>query len=255
MLVDSHAHLVHKGMESPLDPLLARAQAAGIQRIINISTNLEELEAALLLKQSYPWIDHACAITPHDVAQLGETQFDAIAVHARQGHLIALGETGLDYHYMHAPKQLQQEFLERYFELAKECSLPVIIHCREAFADFFSILDQASVTQGVLHCFTGTLEDAHAVIERGWMLSLSGIVTFKNSVGLQEIAKWVPLESLLIETDAPYLAPHPYRGRSNEPAYLVHTAQYLAHLKGISFQELAQATAENAARLFRKTAS
>ncbi len=191
------------------------------------------------------------ATTPHDVDKEGEKAFPFMESAARSGALVAVGETGLDYHHYAETKELQKKFLRRYLALAKECHLPVIIHCREAFSDLFHILDEAgSELPGVLHCFTGTHAEAKEVIDRGWYLSLSGIVTFKKSQQLQEIAREVPLSQLLIETDAPYLAPDPYRGKQNEPAYLLSTAQFIANLRGLSLADLASATSHNARTLF-----
>lgn len=240
MLTDSHAHLIALGED--LEPALARSQAAGVKRILNICTTAEELKQGLALKKSYPWVSTAGATTPHDVAQLGEKEFAIFAEHAKKGALAAIGETGLDYHYMHSPKDVQQEFLQRYIALAKECGLPLIFHCREAFADLFALVDASGFSgPSVLHCFTGTLEEAKQVIERGWYLSLSGIVTYKKSEALREVAKFVPLSQLLIETDTPYLAPQSHRGKPNEPAYLVETAQCIASLKNIPLEELTSA--------------
>lgn len=252
MLTDSHAHLTHEGIKHELILAhLERAKEAGLTRIINIATTPEELRDGLKLKQQFPWIDHVASTTPHDVEKYGEKHFEIFEEHAKNGDLVAVGETGLDYYYDHSPRDLQQQFLIRYFDLATQCDLPVVIHCRDAFADFFKILDRHFKGKGVLHCFTGNLEEAKQVVERGWYLSLSGIVTFKRSLELQEVAKMVPLEQLLIETDAPYLAPHPLRGKPNEPAYIVHTARLIADLKGLTYEELAKATAQNAADLFK----
>ncbi|MFN0065679.1 MAG: TatD family hydrolase [Chlamydiales bacterium] len=249
-IVDSHAHLTARGLEEHLPDMLARAQEVGIDYIINICTNPDELERGLQLAQDYPWIANVAATTPHDVAKEGEAHFDAIASKAKE--LVAIGETGLDYYYEHSDRVLQQKFLRRYLQLAKLVNLPVVIHCRNAFADFFRIIDEEYKGHpGVLHCFTGTLEEAHEVVLRGWYLSLSGIVTFKKSVELQQVAREVPLDHLLIETDTPYLAPMPHRGKRNEPAYLVNTAQCIAALRGISYEELAMATSQNALALFR----
>ncbi|MCH9609737.1 MAG: D-aminoacyl-tRNA deacylase [Chlamydiales bacterium] len=245
-LTDSHAHLTHGGMEIDLDPMLERAQAAGVTTILNISTDVEELENGLKLSKRYPWIKNAAATTPHDVEKQGERDFEQIATYGRAGALDAIGETGLDYHYTYSPKELQKTFLRRYLALAKECNLPIVIHCRDAFEDFFSVLDEENYRgKGVLHCFTGTIEEAKEVISRGWFLSLSGIVTFKKSEELREVAKQTPLDQLFIETDAPYLAPVPYRGKQNEPAYLVHTAECIANLRGITLEDLAEATSTN----------
>ncbi len=252
-ITDSHAHLTHTGWEIDLDAMLKRAQEAGITSIHNISTDPEELRRGLELSLRYPWIKNICATTPHDVETQGERDFEAIATYARSLKIDAIGETGLDYYYTHSPKELQQSFLRRYFDLATETGLSIVIHCRDAFADFFSILDTCYKGKGVLHCFTGTLDEAKEVIARNWYLSLSGIVTFKKSSVLQEVAKLVPLDQLLIETDSPYLAPMPHRGKSNEPAYIVHTAQVIADLRGITLEQLAAATAKNAENFLKNT--
>lgn len=172
---------------------------------------------------------------------------------AKAGSLCAIGETGLDYHYQHSDRKIQQRFLVRYLQLAAELGLPVIFHCRDAFADLFRIVDAEYPEKGpaILHCFTGTREEAIAVVERGWHLSMSGIVTFKKSEALRETLKEIPLKQLLLETDTPYLAPQSKRGLMNEPAYLLETASCVAAIKGIETQEVAKITRENAIRLFR----
>lgn len=256
MLIDSHAHLTGEALYPHLESILERAQQAGVNQIVNICTDRASLERGIEAASRYPWISLAGATTPHDVDKLGELEFDLFAQCAREGKLQAVGETGLDYHYFHSTKEKQQSFLRRYLQLALEYRLPVVIHCREAFADLFRILDEEYVVNGkhapgVLHCFTGTIQEAEEVVKRGWMLSLSGIVTFKKSTELHEVAKRVPLKNLLIETDSPYLAPQTKRGQTNEPAYLVETAQFISHLKQIPLEDLAQATSHNARTLFR----
>jgi TatD DNase family protein len=256
MYFDSHAHLTSDAVYPDLEALLARAQAAGVNHVVNICTDVLTLERGLSLAKTHPWIYQAGATTPHDVEKEGEQVFEVFAQCARNGQLHAIGETGLDYYYEHSNREIQKKFLRRYLHLALECKLPVIIHCREAFSDFFEILDaeygvDGRIGPGVLHCFTGTMSEAEEVIKRGWMLSLSGIVTFKKSIELHEVAKVIPLENLLIETDTPYLAPQKHRGKINEPAYVTETAAFIAGLKGISVEELAMATSTNACRLFR----
>ncbi|MBA3720876.1 MAG: TatD family hydrolase [Parachlamydiaceae bacterium] len=251
---DSHAHLTSDAVFENLGDTINRASDANVKSILNICTDSITLERGLTVSKQYPWIYQAAAITPHDVEKIGERDFPFIAECARTGRLQAVGETGLDYFYEHSPKQIQKEFLIKYLHLALECKLPVVIHCREAFADFFEILDAEYVVNGkhapgVLHCFTGTIQEAEEVLKRGWMLSLSGIVTFKKSTVLQEVAKQVPLSQLLIETDTPYLAPQSHRGKTNEPAFIVDTATFIAKLKGISVDELASATNKNARQL------
>ena len=179
MFIDSHAHLTSDTLYPEIDAILARAQRVNIQTVINICTNVSTLQRGIELAARYPWIYNAAATTPHDVEKEGEQVFSIMEQHARSGKLVAVGETGLDYHYEHSDKKIQQDFLRRYLRLALETKLPVIIHCREAFADFFEILDQEYVVNGkhapgVLHCFTGTVQEAEQVIKRGWYLSLSG---------------------------------------------------------------------------------
>lgn len=254
--IDSHAHLSSSQVYPHIDGVMERAFQAGIKRCVNICTDAETLEKGFELEKHYPQVVNAGATTPHDVGTEGEAMFEVFAKQARAGALVAIGETGLDYHYTHSEPLLQQEFLRRYLRLALECNLPVIIHCREAFADFFRILDEEYTIHGkhapgVLHCFTGSMAEAEQVILRGWYLSLSGIVTFKKSEALREVAKIAPLEQLLIETDTPYLAPQGRRGLQNEPAYLPETAAAVAMVKGLSLEQVATATAENARTLFK----
>ncbi len=255
-LIDSHAHLTSSAVYPMVEELLSNAQHAGITSIINICTDVDTLEKGILLAKKYPWIHNVASTTPHDVDAEGEAVFPVMAAAARNGQLVAVGETGLDYFHHHSKPESQQLFLRRYLQLALECTLPVVIHCRDAFADFFRILDEEYIVNnthapGVLHCFTGTLQEAEEVIKRGWFLSLSGIVTFKKSEELREVAKRVPLDQLLIETDTPYLAPQGRRGKQNEPAFILETAQCIANAKGISLEELASATKANANHLFK----
>ena len=254
-MIDSHAHLTSSSVYAEIDSILARAQAAGVTTIINICTDQDTLKKGFELSEKYSWIHNAGATTPHDVEKEGEIFFPLVAEHARNRDLIAVGETGLDYHYKHSPPETQKEFLRKYLHLAMECRLPVIIHCRDAFADFFTILDAEYVKNdkhypGVLHCFTGTVKEAEQVISRGWYLSLSGIVTFKKSEELREVAKVVPLEQLLIETDTPYLAPQSKRGKPNEPSYLLEIVNEIAAIKKISPEEVINTTAANVQQLF-----
>lgn len=254
---DSHAHLGEEQLYANIDTLALRAKDCGVENILNICTNVETLHRGLAIRKKYPWIYTAAATTPHDAAKEGREVFPLIEEHARGGYLDAIGETGLDYYYYGETKGEQKELLRRYLRLALECKLPVVIHCRDAFADFFEILDEEYQVDGihapgVLHCFTGTLEEAQEVIRRGWFLSFSGIVTFKKSVALQEVARWVPVEQLLIETDAPYLAPQSKRGKLNEPSYVQETAACIATLKGIHVDDVARHTTANAFRFLNK---
>ncbi len=250
-LFDSHAHLTSKELLPKLDEIIERAK---VERILNICTDKASLEAGILLNEKYPHIKNAGATTPHDVEKEGELFFPLFEKAALMKKLVAIGETGLDYHYEHSPVLLQKKFLIRYLSLATSLDLPVIFHCRDAFSDLFSIVDSEYPKNkpAVLHCFTGTMQEAEEVLKRGWFLSLSGIVTFKRSELLREVAKMVPLEQLLIETDSPFLAPQGKRGKQNEPAYIIETAQMIADVKNISTEEVAAASYKNGSDLFFK---
>lgn len=251
MFIDSHAHLTSSEMLADVQEVLARAKAAKVTKIINICTDQATLEKGLALKEQYDWVYNTAATTPHDVEKEGESFFPLVAKCAKEKKLVAIGETGLDYHYEHSPKKMQQKFLERYLQLALDCNLPVVIHCRDAFADLFSIADALYKKERLLlHCFTGTLEEAKDAVKRGWSISFSGIVTFKKSESLREVARHIPLEHILIETDAPYLAPQSQRGKRNEPSFLPETAALLASLRNIPLAAFAEATSKNAARFF-----
>lgn len=249
---DSHAHLTSTVFPE-VEGILTRAQEAQVKTIVNICTDPLTLERGLALQKRFPWVYVAGATTPHDVEKEGEKNFSIFAEAARSGGLVAVGETGLDYHYEHSNREVQQEFLKQYLKLALECHLPIVIHCREAFSDLFQILDRHyHQAPGILHCFTGTLKEAWGVVERGWYLSLSGIVTFKKSEELRQVAREIPLQHLLIETDTPYLAPQSKRGRQNEPSFLPETAACIATVRGVSVEEVARATFVNACSVFDK---
>lgn len=249
-LIDSHAHLTSL---LHLEKILERAKESHVHQIVNICTDVLSLEAGLALEKRCPWIRNAGATPPQDLEKEGVSAFDSFAAAARTNRLVAIGETGLDYYYKHSTPSVQKEFLVRYLHLAVECKLPVIFHCRDAFDDLFAIADvhYPKGSPAILHCFTGTLSDAAKALERGWMISFSGILTFKNSDRLRDVARALPIASILIETDAPYLTPQSKRGRPNEPAFLIETAQCLADLKNVPLEEIARITTANAQMIFR----
>lgn len=251
-LYDSHAHLSSSEVMPQIDEVMKRAKEAGVTNIINICTDPKTLEDGFALQKRYPEIKNAGATTPHDVEKEGEEVFSIFEEAAKAKKLVAVGETGLEYYYKELDRDVQKRFLVRYLHLAAECNLPVIFHCREAFDDLFEITDveYPKNAPAILHCFTGTIEEAEEVLKRGWHLSLSGIVTYKKSEELREIAKLAPIHQLLIETDTPYLAPQKNRGKQNEPAFMKETAECVATARGISLSELAEATQKNAKRLF-----
>jgi len=250
-LIDTHAHLTSETVWPLIDQVLESAKLAGVERIVNICTDKETLIRGLQLVQEYSWISNVAATTPHDVEKEGEAFFSVVENAVKQQKLIAIGETGLDYHYEHSPRKQQEEFLRRYFELAKHCHLPIVIHCRNAFEDLFRIADeQYKNLPLLLHCFTGTLDEAKKALLRGWKISFSGMITFKKSEALRLVAKEIPIESLFIETDTPYLAPQSRRGHMNQPAFLVETATCIAGIKQMHFEDLVSMTTQNALQFF-----
>lgn len=251
MFCDSHAHLTSDPVFEQLPQILDRAKKAQVDPIMNICTDKVSLARGIELAKNVKQIYNVGATTPHDVEKEGSLAFHFFEQAARRGELVAIGETGLDYHYEHSPRSLQQTFFIRYLELAKECHLPIVIHCRDAFDDLFAMTDE-HYQKGplVLHCFTGNLQDAEKAIERGFLISFSGIITFKKSTPLCEVLKEVPISQLLIETDTPYLAPQSRRGKQNEPSFLPEIAQKVADIKELSLEEVARVTRANAYRFF-----
>lgn len=255
MLIDTHAHLTYDALYANIEDVLKRAQDAGIRKIMNICTDVQTLERGIELAIKHPWIYNIAATTPHDVETQGE-DFDFFEKCAKEKKLIAIGETGLDYFYERSPREKQKEFLLKYMQLALSTHLPLVIHCRDAFEDLFSLADahykiHSEMQKLLLHCFTGTLSDVKKALDRGFLISFSGIVTFKKSTGLQEVARFVPIDRMVIETDAPYLAPQSKRGQVNEPSYIKETALFLSELKGLSLEEFGSATTKNALDFFR----
>jgi TatD DNase family protein len=254
VLVDSHCHLNFPELSQNLDGLLDRARLAGVSKFLTVNTCLKETKDLILIAEKYPDVFATVGVHPCDVKNSGVPKKEELIHYTAHPKVIGLGETGLDYYYEGSEANLQQESLRLHMEVAKETGLPVIIHAREAEKDLGEILKtlKGREATGVIHCFTGTREFAHKMIDYGFYISISGIITFKKATDLQNIVLDIPLERLLIETDAPYLAPVPKRGKPNEPAYVRYTAEKIAELKGISIDTLAQRTTENFFQLFSK---
>ena len=256
MFIDSHAHLGDESLFLRFKDVLENARMAGIDTIVDICTNFQTLERGLLIQASDPPITVvlAAATTPHDVEKEGDAFFIQVEESALKKKLVAIGETGLDYHYEHSPKEIQKKHMIQYFHLAKKTDLPIIFHCRDAFSDLFALADiEYKNSAALLHCFTGTLEEAKQVLERGWSISFSGIITFKKSEQLREVVKYVPLDRIFIETDSPYLAPQTKRGSCNEPSFIVETAKVIADLKKVPLEQIAECTSNNVKNLFLKS--
>lgn len=250
-MIDSHAHLTVPQVLPDVEIIIQRAKEAKVTKIINICIDKFSLEEGLKIEKKHSGIFTVAATTPHDVDQEGESFFPFVERLAKEKKLVGIGETGLDYFYLHSSKEMQQKFLIRYLDLAKKVDLPVIFHCRDAFSDLFSIADEVyHDLPAVLHCFTGTKEECKKGLDRGWMISFSGIVTFKKSEDLREIVHYVPLDRMFIETDTPYLAPLSKRGKQNEPSFLFEIAEKIAEVKKLSFEEIESATEKNCKQFF-----
>jgi TatD DNase family protein len=255
MLVDSHCHLDFPDFSSELDAVVARARAAGIGRIVTISTRVRKFPQQLAIADHFP--DVFCSVGTHPHHAHEELDIDAKALTAltQNPKVVAIGEAGLDYHYDNSPRDAQAQGFRRHVAAARETGLPLVIHSRECDADMAAILTEETgqgAFPAVLHCFTGGRDLALRAIELGLYVSFTGILTFKNSQNLRDIAAELPADRILVETDAPYLAPLPFRGKRNEPAYVVETAKVLADCRGVSADEIARQTTENFFRLFNK---
>lgn len=255
MFIDSHAHLAEAEFQSDLSSVLDRARAALVERVLVIGDGVDpaKTEKAVLLGERENDLDVAAGIHPHEARLASEPSLDYLVRLARSGRLVAWGEIGLDFHYSHSPPEKQEAVFSRQLALAREVGLPVVIHTREAEARTLEILGEHfgnGDSAGVMHCFSGSLAMARACLEMGFHISFSGMVTFPKAHNLRQVAETVPMDRLLIETDAPYLAPVPFRGRRNEPAHVVETAKVLAEVKQVGLNTLAKCTTENYRRLF-----
>lgn len=254
MLIDTHVHLDDARFNEDRESVIARAQEAGVEAFITIGCDLATSQAAVRLADQHPGVYASVGVHPHEVRHIGDGWFDEFRRLAQSRKVVAYGEIGLDYHYNHSSPKEQRERFREQIQLARELALPVIIHTREAQEDTVKILreERASDIGGVLHCFSGDAWLAKDALDLGFYLSFSGIVTFHNATVLREIAKTVPLDRLLIETDCPYLAPIPYRGKRNEPAYVAHVAKQLTAIHPtLTLEDIAQNTTRNAKRLFK----
>jgi TatD DNase family protein len=258
MFIDTHCHLEMDEFNNDRDAVIRRTRESGFEALITIGSDLAGNAGGYALSEKYDFIYSAVGFHPHDAKDFTEEIFNQIKEWATdrgkeqgiRGKVVAIGEIGLDYHYDHSPREIQQEVFRKQLAYAKEIDLPVVIHSREAEKDTLEILQQSGVKKGVFHCFSGDRKMAEQVLGMGFHISIAGPVTFKKAAGLHEIARTIPDASLLIETDAPYLTPEPFRGKRNEPSYLVHTATAIAALRGVILEDIARITTLNAKRLF-----
>jgi TatD DNase family protein len=263
VLIDSHAHIHFKDFEGKIDDVLSRAREAGVSAIVNIGTDLVSSREVVAIAEKHPEIFAVVGVHPHDVAKMAAGEMEALAELAKNPRVVAVGEVGLDYYYEHSPREIQQERLADFIRLARTAGKPLVIHCRDAsgspsgavdaFEDCFRIFDREDAWKvgGVFHCYTGDAATAALIAGKGFYVSFSGIVTFKKSQALQEAARTAPLEKILVETDCPFLAPEPHRGKRNEPAYVRLVAEKVASLRGMQTEDLADAASANTKALFR----
>ena len=257
MFVDSHCHLNYPGLVETQPDVLARARDAGVSAMLNIATRTSEWDAVLGTAEREADVWATVGVHPHEADAHAHITTEALVERAANPRIAGLGETGLDFHYDRSDRGTQELLFRRHIEAARATELPIIVHTRDAEDDTVRVLademDRGAFT-GVLHCFTGTAALAEAGLRLGLFVSISGIVTFKNARALQDVARTIPLDRLLIETDAPFLAPVPHRGKTAEPAHVADTARFLAELRGEPVEELAAATSDNFHRLFTRAA-
>jgi TatD DNase family protein len=255
MLVDSHCHLDFPDFAPELDAVVARAQAAGVGRIVTISTRVRRHAQVLAIAERFPDVTCSVGTHPHHAHEELDIGADELVARAQHPKVVAVGEAGLDYHYDFSPRDAQERGFRSHIAAARASGLPLVIHSRQADDDTARILEEEAgkgAFKAVLHCYTGGPDLARRALALGHFISFTGIVTFKNSADLRAIAKEVPADRFLVETDAPYLAPLPYRGKRNEPAYVVEVAKVLAEVRGVSFDEICRQTSENFFKLFAK---
>src|SRR5579875_214370 len=252
MLFDTHVHLNDQQYKEDLPEVITRAQEAGVSMMVVVGFDRPTIKRAMELAEQYDFI-YAC-VGWHPVDAIDMTEEDLLWIEDLAAHpkVVALGEMGLDYHWDKSPKEIQQEVFRKQIQLAKKVKLPIVIHNREATADVVEILKEEGAEEvgGIMHCFSGSPEVAKECIKMNFYISLGGPITFKNAKKPKEVAAEVPLDRLLIETDCPYLAPHPYRGKRNEPRFVRLVAEQIAEIKGLTFEEIANATTQNARKIF-----
>ena len=252
MFIDSHTHLDDERFDSDRDLVIKNLKANGIDLVVNIGADIASSISTMNLAKTHENIYAAVGVHPHSVSELVGVGLDEIENLARQDKAVAIGEIGLDYYYENSPKNLQKEYFIEQIRLAKKLDLPIVIHSREAVKDTLDIIksEKSSNLRGVMHCFSSSVEIAKEYIKLGFYIAIGGVVTFKNARVTKEVAQFIPLENLLIETDCPYLAPEPFRGKRNEPKYIKHTAEEIAKIKEIDLEEIAYSTSANAKKLF-----
>lgn len=255
MLVDSHCHLDYNDFEDDFEEIIENAKASGVSLMLNAGNNLAEFDNQLEISEQYPFIYAAVGVHPHNAKEYPDLKAEELIERAAHKKVIGIGETGLDYYYDYAPRDLQIKLLREHIKAAQETGLPLIIHNRDSDDDMIAVLGEAYKEKpfsGEIHCFSSGRKLAEFALSIGFFLSASGMITFNRSSELRDIFSEIPIDRILVETDSPFLAPVPMRGRRNEPAFVKYTAEKLAQLRDLPFEKLAQITSDNFFNLFRK---
>lgn len=254
MIFDTHAHYDDEAFNEDRDVILSDLQLQGIEKIINIGATIESTGATVDLMQKYPFIYGAVGVHPEGVTEMTDESMDWLKELCRYNKTVAVGEIGLDYYWNEPEREIQKYWFRRQLQLAKEEKLPVVIHSRDAAKDTIDIMkeEHSEQTGGVIHCYSYSKETARIFLDMGFVFGIGGVITFKNAKKLKEAVEYIPMDAILLETDCPYLAPEPYRGKRNNSMYLSHVVAKIAEIKGISTDKVEQITMENAIRVFPK---
>ncbi len=250
MFIDSHAHYNASAFDEDRDALLSALPQNGVDLVVNIGDDIPASEESLRMAEKYSFIYAAVGVHPENAPSLNDEAMETLTELAKHEKAVAIGEIGLDYYYDDVPKEIQKDAFRRQLRLAKKLSMPVVIHDRDAHGDCLQILKEEEITNGVMHCFSGSVEFMREVVRLGLYIALGGVVTYKNARHTVDVAREVPIEKLLLETDCPYLSPVPHRGKRNSSLNLVYTAEKIAEIRGITTEEVARITGENTKRLF-----
>lgn len=250
-IIDTHAHVTCSELYQEMDDILARAKEAGVERILNVCLNPKEVELAFAMKEQYPWIDIAAGFHPGDLDDVSEKDWEAMRTLLNDERILAVGEIGLDYHWDNIDKEVQKAAFIKQLQWANELGKPVIIHMREATQDTLDILKEYKQVPGIMHCYSGSLESAKLAISMDMYISVGGPLTFKNARGIPEVMEELPVDRIFVETDCPYLTPHPFRGKRNEPSYLLYTFEKLAEVKNMTKEALSEQLKINYKNLFK----
>ena len=253
MLIDTHAHISYKDYSDRIDEVIQAAEDNGVEKIISIGVDLPSSEECLKLAEKYPSVFATCGIHPHEAGKAPKRYLYELEAFIQHPKMVAVGEIGLDYHYDFSDRKIQRRVYHEQLEMAKSLDFPAVVHCRESDDDILEGIQNSGLNRGVIHCFASNVEFAQNILETGFHISFTGMITFIKE--LEDVVKEIPLDRMMVETDSPYLSPKPFRGKQNQPKNVLHVAEKVAELKEISLEEVAESTTETAHNLFTKLTS